>query len=616
MQWLILLVTALVPLLITPGLLSYFDVTPKVGFLLSGAALMLLYTKTNSYNARVLFGKAGYRCFLALLGAEWLAAAVATAFSSNRAISSGGGNWRRMGLIPETGLLVFVLLAAAWLAVDRNNVRRLLRASVAAGGLGALYGIAQYFGWDPFLPPQAYQVGEGILTIVRPPGTLGHADYFAAWLVMVAFFGLALERLEPTRWAKIAAAVVPALAALAIVLSGTRAAMLGLAAGAIVFLMASRARMRNRAALVGIVCAALLAGLFFSPPGAKLRARLHWSLEDARGGARLFLWRDSLAMAAHRPLAGFGPETFAAEFPRFESIQLARAFPDFYHESPHNMFLDVLTSQGAPGLLALLGLCGLGVWAALRCYRSQQPLAAPLAAALVGALVAHQFVVFILATDLYFHLLLALLVISATTEQAIEPNTERRRAWLSLPLSWATILLLATFTVRLLIADRALAVAGEGVAAGRATDAAAAYRTVLRSKPPGAGSDLGYSRAMQQLAVSAPAPATRLLARQQALEAGVRAVSTAEDPQNAWYNLAGLVAGENDAAGTENCLRNAIALAPNWFKPHWTLAQLLEKTNRRSEAIAEARAAVERDGGHDPEVSETLSRLLADAGRP
>ncbi len=136
------------------------------------------------------------------------------------------------------------------------------------------------------------------------------------------------------------------------------------------------------------------------------------------------------------------------------------------------------------------------------------------------------------------------------------------------------------------------------------------YRdVVLRWQLPGESSDLGYSRAMQQAAAKAPIFTMRILARQQALEAAIRAVGSASDRQNAWYNLAALLAQQNDAAGTEHALRNAIAWAPNWFKPHWALARLLVISGRGPEALVEARIAVERDGGHDPEVTQTWEQL-------
>jgi len=385
------------------------------------------------------------------------------------------------------------------------------------------------------------------------------------------------------------------------VLSGTRSAIVGLIIGAMVFALSRRSRIRARVVGLGLASAAVLVLFFFSPLGDKLRARLYWSLDDPRGGARLLLWRDSLRMAWNRPWAGFGLETFSYEFPRFESLDLARAYPDFYHESPHNIFLDALTEQGLFGLLALAGLCGLGLWAMPRAP-------ARLAAGFVAALACLQFNVFILATALYFYLLVALLVVMAIRDVPASQNPNHWSRWLW-PVGWIIGLMLTVFAVHLVAADRYLQVAQREIAAGNAGHAAQAYRTYLQWNIKGSGADLDYSRAMEQLANRTQVFATRLLARQQALEAGARATSTADDRQNAWYNLAMLFAAENDTVSVERSLRNAIAWAPNWFKPHWTLAQLLEITGRNQEALSEAAAAVERDGGHDPEVTETLRKL-------
>jgi len=315
-----------------------------------------------------------------------------------------------------------------------------------------------------------------------------------------------------------------------------------------------------------------------------------------------------LRMASHRPLSGFGPETFGTDFPRFESLELARAYPDFYHESPHNILLDALTGEGLMGLTVLLCLCGLGAWAAGRAWRSGYPLAGPLAAAFTGALVSQQFAAFIFTTSLYFHLLPAMLIVIVLPRENTGNGPATRSRWL-LPLSLAVSILLTGFAVRLAVADRALAVAQQRIASNDANGAAEAYRNALRWQLPGAGDDLAYSRAMQELAARTPIFATRLAATQQALESGIRAVTTAEDRQNAWYNLATILAARNDAAGVERSLRNAIAWAPNWFKPHWTLAQFLELTNRHAQALAEARTAVECDGSKDPEVTETWKNL-------
>ena len=598
MHVLVPLVAALVPLVITPGLLSYFDITPKIAILLLGLSLSLFHSKANFSNLGALLSARAGRWFASLIGLTWLGSAIATIFSTYPMLSLNGSNWRRYGFIVESGLLLFVLLSAAWLAADQNNVRVLLRACVASGGIGALYGIAQYFGLDPWLTAAAYQAGEGPYTIVRPPGTLGHADYFAAWLVIVTFFGFALARLEQARWLRLTALGVSILTIIAIVLSGTRAALLGLFAGGLVLAIVNRPLIRKRTVLAAAVAAMCGAIFIISPGGAKLRARAHWSTEDAWGGARLLLWRDSFRMALHRPVAGFGPETFATEFPRFESVDLARAYPDFYHESPHNIFLDALTTRGAGGLLLLLGFCVLALW------RSAWRTKPELAAALVASLVSQQFVVFIMPTALNFYLLIALLV---TPSEHVVPE-QRQARWL-LPLSVAASLVFAGFAVRLLVADRALAVVDQKIKSGDAVSAAKEYKAVLRWEPAGLGADLSYSRAMTQLAVRSPIFVTRLQAGEQALDAAVRATRTTEDRQNAWYNLATLLAVKNDATGVERSLRNAIAWSPNWFKPHWALAQLLETFNRHDEALAEAKLAWDLDRGHDPEVTATWKKL-------
>ncbi len=230
-------------------------------------------------------------------------------------MSAAGSSWRRDGLIAESAILLFALIAAAWFTEDQSHIRIVLRTAIVTGAAASLYGIAQYFGWDPLLPSKAYQAGEEVFTIVRPPATFGHADYFANWLVIVAFFALALARIEEDRVWRAVANLALVLATLAIVLSGTRSALLGLVTGAIVFVVIARPRLDRNVLLSLAASIACLGLLYISPAGAKLRARVHWSLDDVRGGARLLLWSDSLHMAMRRPFLGYGPETFTVQFP-------------------------------------------------------------------------------------------------------------------------------------------------------------------------------------------------------------------------------------------------------------------------------------------------------------
>ncbi len=118
-----------------------------------------------------------------------------------------------------------------------------------------------------------------------------------------------------------------------------------------------------------------------------------------------------------------------------------------------------------------------------------------------------------------------------------------------------------------------------------------------------------YSRALLAAAQKAPKIGDRLEGLYRASQAGERATRTAEDPFNAWYSLSSIRAAQNNAAGTEQCLRAAIAAHPTWFKPHWTLAQVLRLESRNDEALKEAERAVDLDGGKHPEVARTLQEL-------
>ncbi len=77
-------------------------------------------------------------------------------------------------------------LAADHAQIAGLNLRVLLRITVLTSIPISIYGVLQYFGIDPWLTPPGYHFGTGIFTIVRPPATLGHAAYFATYLLFAA----------------------------------------------------------------------------------------------------------------------------------------------------------------------------------------------------------------------------------------------------------------------------------------------------------------------------------------------------------------------------------------------------------------------------------------------
>ncbi len=337
-----------------------------------------------------LWSRKSGRWLCALAGAQTLWYAVASSVSSRPWFSLFGSNWRRIGPAEAVlGLCAFAVLAAQLTFRENPRPSPLCSALLSSPRSSHRFaGILQYFDASiPYRPCRRIMRRPSDSTIVRPPGTLGHADYFGWWLAIAFFCAIALIRIEISfwRWLALLACI---LSGVAIVLSGTRSAILAVAAGVIALTVFSGIKPGRKHLKAGLFCAGLLLAFYVSPAGARIRARVRWSSDEPTGGARPLLWRDSLRMAAARPWTGFGPETFSAEFPRYQSVELARLFPEFYHESPHNTGLDALTSEGIPGLLIALGWVVLGACAG---WRSRSALRAPLTCALVASCVASMF---------------------------------------------------------------------------------------------------------------------------------------------------------------------------------------------------------------------------------
>src|SRR5262249_24123817 len=156
----------------------------------------------------------------------------------------------------------------AWFVSQISDRTAIVRGIAIASTAAALFGIAQYFGWDPILRAAAYHIGEGVWTIVRTPGTFGYVSYFATWLLMAGFLSCSLR----TTAGRIAAGVCWS----AMLLTGTRAALLGLAAGVLLWTYRRGLRPSRRSVAVVALGIAAAGAFYWSPAGRNLRSRTRW----------------------------------------------------------------------------------------------------------------------------------------------------------------------------------------------------------------------------------------------------------------------------------------------------------------------------------------------------
>jgi len=372
-------------------------------------------------------------------------------------------------------------------------------------------------------------------SVVRPPGTLGDAGHLVTWLIISVFLSMALSTME------------------------THFAWRGLARAFATLILAGVIVIGARAAL--------------------------WA------GPHRLLWSDSLSMAARRPMAGYGPEVFAAEFPHFESKSLAESSPNPIYESPHNAFLDALVSQGAPGFLLLCALCIAGFTAAWK--RRAVWLAAALAAGIVGL----QFTSFNIPTAVLFLTTIALTAALAEAPAATRPSP------IFSAVAPLLVVALLYFALRLIIADHALYSTRRLLNTHDLQGATAEYDAYGFWRLPGASADVWYSRSWLELARSATDPSVRSQAVAIAEQAAQRAVANSEEPFLAWYNRAQIATFQDHFEDAERSLRWAISTSPNWYLPHWMLAQNLLRQSRLDESQKEAALAAELDAGHHPEIA-------------
>ncbi len=560
---------AAMPLCLMSGVFLSHDVIPKVILALTSAALLLFFLPQGTNGLTAVWNHRQGRRFLVLVAAQAISLMLSTLFSSQPALSFAGTVWRRFGSIEQMAALTITCAALSFAVTDALWVRSLFRAISVTGGVGAVYGIAQFFGFDPFIDPALYKITV-FGGIVRPPATMGHAIYFAAWLTPVALLAARSAAEEPDRiWKRVHGAVA-LLASVAILLSGTRGAVLAVAAGAAALALRDRKMLRRFAlAAAGIAIGGGLLALL--PAGETLRHRLYQWRQDL-GGPRMMLYREAPALMLSHPVLGTGPETFAVEFRKIESAEMSRAYPDFYHETPHNALIDAAVGQGAPGLLILGCLFALGM-------ASKKP---GIQAALIGIFVSSQFASFTIVEAVFLWTLTGL----AVAPTGLKVATRTAPKWVSVVASVSAVVCIGT-ALLLAVPDAADQNVADAVADKDFRAATESFDTSLRWSWGLPGYELFLSRQMATLGRALGGGPQSAPAWAKASEASELAEKRGEERFSAAYQSSVLAIVSGDLARSEGKAREAIELAPNWYKPHMLLSQILSAMGKSGEAATE-----------------------------
>ncbi len=267
------------------------------------------------------------------------------------------------------------LAAAAMFLVAWDEIRKIMRALMAAAGIAALYGILQYAGVD-FLP---WDSSWGS----RCFGTVGNPVFFGGFLSPVLVFIAACWLKDEDEERKDLYSLLIVGLFLALLFSQTRGAWLGCLAGLFALILALWRRFpgggallaRNRwrlaalavfgLAAIGTVSSKAILGADALPLDDRIKDSLNvggWSVRH-----RFVLWRAAGVMLRDAPFTGVGLGHYRSAFPsaqaEFREAYTSKGF--FFapkETNAHNDYAQLAAEQGLIGLGLWLWL----LWAAFR----------------------------------------------------------------------------------------------------------------------------------------------------------------------------------------------------------------------------------------------------------
>jgi O-antigen ligase len=243
----------------------------------------------------------------------------------------------------------------------------------------------------------------GITTIGGPGGwstrvwsTIGNASHLGVWLVLALPFAVERFFRDDSRAWRVCAAVSGGVGVVALAFSGSRGALIGLAAalalGTVLFARSRPRIERVRIALAGAGSLAIGAGLMLFTTGRFTNLSSFFDVSEGSAGWRFVVWRTAVRIALDRPVLGWGLNSMRFVYPAYRSTSALDSPINMGTVADmHNIVLNTAASLGIAGVLALLACV---VTAAVVVWRAGNPdvrdsmRAATLGASLTGFFVA------------------------------------------------------------------------------------------------------------------------------------------------------------------------------------------------------------------------------------
>ena len=342
------------------GLLSLFGVAAFLQFSIAIAQLLLTFA-VLFWLLLTIFNRERFEAprFFWLLLAYGAITLISAAFSSNRTAS----------FVDSKQLVLFLIVPVAYRLLSNRRGSLMLTVVMSLGGASAAFGIFQY----------------GLLHFdqlsQRPQGTLGHYMTYAGLLMLV--IGIALAKILFGRGERLWAALLMPALVMAVALTSTRTAWVGVCAAAAVLLMLKDFRL--------LAILPIFAAITFAAAGPSITQRLMSTFDrkDPTRVDRLAMLREGARMVRAHPLVGVGPNMVKERYAEYRDEGAVKEVNPHLHNVP----VQIAAERGLPALAIWVGLIGVLAVDLWRLFQNGQHrvLAATALAALASMLAAGLF---------------------------------------------------------------------------------------------------------------------------------------------------------------------------------------------------------------------------------
>jgi O-antigen ligase len=296
------------------------------------------------------------------------------------------------------GLIAVALARAPW---RRSHVLLLFGQLLGMAAVFAVVGLYQWFTRDVFWNP-GVRISNAYAPFFRVNSVFYDPSVYGRFLVVALLAAVVVVLYERRAWQLAAVVGIGCLIWAGLLVSFSQSSFAALIVGTLV---ASAIVWRWRALFLALVTAAAVVAIGFATPSVRhtLLSKTSSSWDRATSG-RASLVANGVRIAADHPLAGVG----VGGFKRAYANRVGYKGKEPKRAASHNALVTVAAEAGIPGLVLLLWLLGVAIFASVRrAGSSWRGRAAAWTAATIAAIVLHSLFYSALLEDAIFWGLLA-----------------------------------------------------------------------------------------------------------------------------------------------------------------------------------------------------------------